>query len=790
MKELTGSRLFVIAIVCGLIAAGLTVFYMQEIESKYRKASQPKKEVMVALVVPRKNMAKGDRLLEESMASRNVPEKYLPANAVLAKDFKKIVNRTLLLPIQLGRPMTWEAVTGTAAETFSEVIELGRRAKTIKVNSVDSFDGLLRPGDIIDLMGTFTLSNLGIASTTSSTMSEDIVMPVLEKVEVIEASRQDLSGRRYEIKRNKNSTDGFNMDFSLITLNLSPKQVARIELAERTGDVFAVLRHPKDTSLTDYEYLGVELLLDKDSPEPVDLVLDENGNPIGRIIGDNVVDKDGNIVGKVVDGKAVSFDGKTLGKVVKNVSADDPINRVAEVADLVRDANGNVVGKIVNGKIVDKAGNVIGEVKDGKAISLSGQSLGAIERGVSLDKAGNVVDTSSSGVAAVQTRREQVVRDGNGNVVGRIVNGEVLDASGKVIGRVDKNGRAIGLDGRNLGQTEEVLVDRNGKIIGQQAKVVRDASGKFIGRVVDGNVLDANGNIIGIVAADGSVKALGDSMGTVETAEVVRDASGNVIGMVVDGKIIDADGNVIGTVGSDGAAYGLDGEILGVVESAEVVIDANGNLVGVVVDGKVLDASGTVIGVVGSDGIARRLGESLGVVETAMLDKNGEVLGAVTKVVRDADGNIVGRIVNGKVVDADGNVIGTVDRNGNAVGLDGKVLGKIETLVLGKDGRPVDKALEVIRDAQGNIIGTLVDGKVIGKDGKVVGELVNGQVIDANGNVLARNATVSSESALAVQVEMRNSEVTGITRSIKTIDFIPGGKSKDGITPVTRVRME
>lgn len=461
MTQMRGSRLFIIAIVCGLIAAALLVFYMKQVESKYRQANQPKKEVMVGVVVPRANMARGERITKKAIASRNVPEKYLPANVVRAKDYEKVLNRTLLSPLQVGRPMTWEAVTDTAAETFSEVIDLGRRGMTIKVSRVDSFDGLLRPGDIIDLMGVFSLQDLGVAGAADSDVSDDVVMPVLEKVQVLEASRKDLHGTNYEIKRDKNSVDGFNMEFTMVTVDLSPRQVARMQMAQETGDVFAILRHPKDTSLSEYEYLGVDLLLTEDKPEPIDLVLDADGKPVGRVVGDNIVDADGNIVGKVVNGKAVGFDGKPLGQIVENVSPDDPINLVAEIADVVRDADGNIIGKIVDGKIVDNAGNVIGEVKDGQPVGLNGESLGVIEEGVALDASGNEVDTSES---VVQTQTEQVVRDADGNVIGTLVDGKVIDSEGKVVGEyrdgqiVDSEGNVI-VDSVSVTEETQVAVD-------------------------------------------------------------------------------------------------------------------------------------------------------------------------------------------------------------------------------------------------------------------------------------------------------------------------------------------
>jgi len=109
---------------------------------------------------------------------------------------------------------------------------------------------------------------------------------------------------------------------------------------------------------------------------------------------------------------------------------------------------------------------------------------------------------------------------------------------------------------------------------------------------------------------------------------------------------------------------------------------------------------------------------------------------------------------------------------------------------LDKDGRPLDKAVEVVRDAQGNIIGTLVDGKVVGHDGKVIGVLKDGHIVDAEGNILHRDVSVSSENATSVAAELRAVSQSRVTRSIKVIDFIAGGSGKDGITPVNKVRVE
>ncbi len=786
MKQMSGSNLFMIAVVCGVVAAFSTVYYLKHVEEKYRNANKPIIEEKVAVIVPKRDLMKGDSVTVDAIANLKVPKKYLPSNYIPASQYKKILNRTVVSPVKKGRIMTIEAIRGTKANKFSQTIELGRRAYSLKVNKVDSFDGLLRPGDTIDLFGEFDLKDLGVAGGSEDELSQ-VIMPVLESVEVLSAGREDYTGRRYERSVQKNSRDGFNMEFTIITLKLSPRQIARVELAESTGSIFAVLRNPKDTSVAKFEYLHADILLEKEQVESIDLVLDENGKPVGRIVGDNVVDADGNIIGKIVNGKAVALDGSALGTIAKNVDPDDPILRVRERADVVRDANGNVIGKVVDGKILDRNGNVIGRVDaDGNAVGLNGESLGRIEKNVALDAQGNVVDLGDSSLAVGKAQISEIVRDANGNVIGRVVDGQIIDANGRVVGRVDASGQAVGLDGKTIGTVEKAMLDRDGNVVGTVTEVIRDANGNIVGKV----------------------------------EEVVRDANGNVIGRVVGGKLVDANGKVIGTVNADGSVTDLSGNSLGQVE--KVVLDKNGKVVGTVnADGTAVAADGSVLGatdtaVLGSNG------EELGKVVEVVRDANGNIVGKVEEVVRDANGNIIGRVVNGKVVDADGNIVGTVnadgsvtgangeilgqvekvvvDNNGRIVGkvnadgtavaADGTVLGSVDTAVLGADGQELGEMTEVVRDASGKIIGRLVDGKVVDANGNVIGVLKDGKVVDLNGKVIAENVSVTTESRATAAAALRDKQERKITREVDYIEFIPGGNDEEGILSLRRIRLQ
>ena len=685
MQPVSGSKLLIIAVVCGVLAGGAAWLYLKSKEAQYREAYKPPVERKVALVVPRRDIGKAEVVNKEKVAVLEVPAQFVPSGAVLAQDWKKLDGRMVEMPLQKGKPITWSAVEGSSVSRFSENVELGKRAKTVKISKINSFDGLLRPGDHIDLLGSFAASDIGLQEQPN--MADAVVMTILEDLVVVAAGREDASGRKYETFYDQNSADGFNMNFSTISLMLTPQQVARVELAERSGDLVAVLRHPKDTSFARLGQITVANLLEPPPAEKADVVLDADGKLVGRIVGDNVVDAQGRIVGKMVDGKAVSFDGKALGRVVKDVAANDPLLRMRERADVVRGADGKVIGRIVDGKVVDADGKVIGVVKNGQAVGLKGESLGSVERNAALDAQGRVIDMGKSVAQAApqkQGSEQQVVRDASGKVMGRVVGSQVVDADGKVIGQY-RDGKAVGLDGKALGKVETALVDGNGKVVGRMGEVVRDANGKIIGRVVDGQVVDANGKVLGVVR--------------------------------------------------DGKAVGVDGK-------------------------------------------------SIGQLDKVQLDEQGKPKDDGVRVVRDASGNVIGTVVGDRVLDAQGREVGKV--------VDGQVVDKSGRALAGAQVEVQQDAVRVARDASGKAIGTVKGDTVYDAEGKVVGKLVDGKVVDGNGNVVASgiSAEVEGQAQADTALALAGEEEGGAPQTSRMVQFIPGGTGKNGVIPVQSLRLE
>jgi Flp pilus assembly protein CpaB len=376
MHKFPGLKLFIMAGIAGVLAVASGYYYLDLRERQLLRQYAPQTSETAALVVPVASLEKGSILKQEDIAIKQVPVDFIPSNAVLAENWKQAVGRTLLAPLQRGRPITWSAIAGNAVDRFSENVEIGKRAKTIKISKVNSIDGLLRPGDRIDIYGLFSSGDIGQPAVEN--FSDQVLLLLIERAEVLAAGREDASGRKYENFIDNNSADGFNMSFSTVTLHVNEYQAAKIEIAQEAGELMAVLRNPEDTSKNNVPQLRVSDLLKPDPAEAVELVLGENGEVLGRIIGNKVVDENGRVIGEVVNGEVVSLAGEPLGRIVSG-RIDGSGKLLSDVTEeVVRDADGNIIGRVVNGQVLDESGKVIGVVKDGVAMSLDGETLGEI----------------------------------------------------------------------------------------------------------------------------------------------------------------------------------------------------------------------------------------------------------------------------------------------------------------------------------------------------------------------------------------------------------------------------
>ena len=116
----------------------------------------------------------GEILTLEHVAQRLVPVKFIPSQALTAASLDTVVGQRVLGAMKPGDPILLGSLENAGFKPFSAELEQGRRAITFPVDEVNSFSGLLAPGDVIDLL--YSIESAG------ATLS---VRPILQQVMVL-----------------------------------------------------------------------------------------------------------------------------------------------------------------------------------------------------------------------------------------------------------------------------------------------------------------------------------------------------------------------------------------------------------------------------------------------------------------------------------------------------------------------------------------------------------------------------------------------------------------------------
>lgn len=200
------------------------------VTEKYRK-----REVLVASA----NLAPGTPLDTRTLAQRSIPARYVGSDAIGAEQAARVIGRRLSRPLKAGDPLPWSAIEAPETPRLSAALESGLRAITFPVDDVNSFSGMLTPGDIIDLLYTVE----GEARGASDRERPFTVTPLLEAVKVLATGslmrRQTVRGRDGQERE-------VDAQFVTVTLHVTPADAARIIVAQRSGELTAVLRGPQD----------------------------------------------------------------------------------------------------------------------------------------------------------------------------------------------------------------------------------------------------------------------------------------------------------------------------------------------------------------------------------------------------------------------------------------------------------------------------------------------------------------------------------------------------------------
>ncbi len=191
----------------------------------------------VTILVAGEDIPAGARLAKANLAVRDVPEAYVHQSSIRKGEENQIIGRPVADKISQGQPLLWsdfELQKSAATRRLSAAVQKGQRALTLPVDQSGSLAGMLRPGDHVDILGTFARAQQDYATVT-----------LLQNVLVLATGEVRGGGE------NEESSAGGTRTFNNITVSVDPEEAELLVFAMQRGPVNVALRSQDDVATFD-----------------------------------------------------------------------------------------------------------------------------------------------------------------------------------------------------------------------------------------------------------------------------------------------------------------------------------------------------------------------------------------------------------------------------------------------------------------------------------------------------------------------------------------------------------
>ena len=221
MKNPRAIAMLVLSVIIGLVA---TIVASGWVAQQGRAASN---KVVVAAI----DIELGSRLNPQLLKTIDWPSGSVPSGAIA--DPQTLQDRVVKTSILRGEPLL-EAKLAPLGSTggLSAVIPAGKRAITVRVNDVVGVAGFALPGNYVDIVVNTQVEGEG---TADRQISKIVLEHILVLAVAQEASRDETKPRVV----------------NAVTLEVTPDQAERLDLARSVGTLSLVLRNQVDKEGTE-----------------------------------------------------------------------------------------------------------------------------------------------------------------------------------------------------------------------------------------------------------------------------------------------------------------------------------------------------------------------------------------------------------------------------------------------------------------------------------------------------------------------------------------------------------
>jgi pilus assembly protein CpaB len=131
----------------------------------------------VEILVAAQEVMPGQRLTKEMLGVREIPEAYVSPDAIMATpaEERRLIGRPATVKLTQGQALLWSTfdVQRTTVQKLSGGVPRRQRAVTLPIDMSGGFAGMLRPGDHVDVIGTFSR---GSGDSTTATILQNVAV--------------------------------------------------------------------------------------------------------------------------------------------------------------------------------------------------------------------------------------------------------------------------------------------------------------------------------------------------------------------------------------------------------------------------------------------------------------------------------------------------------------------------------------------------------------------------------------------------------------------------------------
>jgi pilus assembly protein CpaB len=236
------TKLLALSIILGLLA---TVLVQAYIRKSVHTISGGK---LVPVLFCKFGINEGEQITADKIIIRNIPEHYVHLKTIKKDMLDLIINQRAAANIQKDEAITWDSIALIDKLKLSDYLGMTERAITLRVENLNSFSGMIQPGDRIDVLWV-SRDNAGDRSANAQMRLETI----LQNAYVLAVDNRLNRNLPLRVSNGKAQNANNQPDapkVNSITLKVSPKEAALLAFADAKGKIVMTLRNKSDIFTT------------------------------------------------------------------------------------------------------------------------------------------------------------------------------------------------------------------------------------------------------------------------------------------------------------------------------------------------------------------------------------------------------------------------------------------------------------------------------------------------------------------------------------------------------------